>query len=60
MNLDSDSNKFAFNMGFKDGLNTGEENNPFEDSELFWAYRSGYDSGVAEYCHQAHPEDYQD
>lgn len=50
----------AFNLGFKDGLNTGEEKNPFEDSRLFWAYRSGYDSGVTEYCYQAHPEDYQD
>ena len=45
-------------MGFKDGLNTGEEKNPFEDSELFLAYRSGYDLGVKEYCYQAHSEDY--
>jgi len=40
----------AFNLGFKDGLNTGEEKNPFEDGQLFRAYRNGYESGVNEYC----------
>ena len=47
----------AYESGFKDGLNTGEENNPFEDGELYRAYRDGYSSGVTEYCHAAHPED---
>ena len=42
----------AFNLGFKDGLNTGEEKNPFEDGKLFRAYRNGYESGVNEYCHR--------
>ena len=49
--------KDAFNLGFKDGLNTGEEKNPFEDGELFRAYVSGYAQGVTEYYHQAHSED---
>lgn len=52
----------AYNLGFKDGLNTGEEKNPFEDGELYIAYRNGYDSGVTEYCNQqeqgTQPEDY--
>ena len=49
---------FAYNLGFKDGLNTGEEKNPFEDGELKRAYIDGYTSGVTEYCHAEHPEDY--
>ena len=47
----------AYESGFKDGLNTGEENNPFEDGELYNAYRDGYSSGVTEYCRTAHPKD---
>lgn len=42
----------AFNLGFKDGLNAGEENNPFEDEQLSMAYLHGYESGVNEYCHR--------
>jgi len=47
----------AYKSGFRAGFNTGEENNPFEDGELYRAYRDGYSSGVTEYCHTAHPED---
>ena len=44
----------AYDAGFKDGLNTGEENSPFEDGDLKRAYRDGYSNGVTEYCEKNH------
>ena len=50
----------AYELGFKDGLNTGEKNNPFEDGELYRAYRDGFYAGVTEYCFLAHPEEWEE
>jgi hypothetical protein len=44
----------AYDAGFKDGLNTGEENSLFEDGDLKRAYRDGYTNGVREYCEKNH------
>tara|TARA_E500000318_G_C3379236_1_gene141561 strand:+ start:328 stop:510 length:183 start_codon:yes stop_codon:yes gene_type:complete len=60
MNTLETNTKAAYESGFKDGFNTGEENNPFEDGELYRAYRDGYSSGVTEYCFLAHPKEWEE
>ena len=43
----------ALKKGFKDGLEYGENNNPYINNGMcdeYWLYEQGYEKGVAEYC----------
>lgn len=52
--------KYAFAVGYHDGLESGFENNPYDNEKqtiLYKAYREGYDRGVSDYCLENHPEE---
>lgn len=48
----------AYALGYYHGRAEGVDQNPYEscDPARYW-YTRGYDAGVADYCHEAHPED---
>ena len=50
----------AYRKGYKHGYETGNERNNYKNSNQYWEYRRGYEAGVADYCREAHPEDYND
>lgn len=40
----------SYALGYYHGRAYGQEDAPVDDDTLRWAYRLGYDSGVADYC----------
>ena len=48
----------AYALGYYHGRAIGVEDNPYDsEDEARYYYRLGYDAGVADYCHENHPED---
>ena len=48
---------YAYARGYYDGRANGTEDNTFLLPEEREAYSIGYQTGVADYCMEAHPED---
>jgi hypothetical protein len=46
----------AFAIGYRDGVEEGIEDCKYEQDDLRHMYRRGYDSGVADYCHNLSPD----
>lgn len=50
-------------LGYIHGKELGYEANPYDPEDNpkeTWAYRLGYERGVAAYCEEVHPEDIDD
>lgn len=41
---------YEYARGYYDGRAEGVYNNPYEDSEMSYRYKLGYDKGVADFC----------
>lgn len=53
-----DDQMYAYAIGYYAGRAEGVENNPYApDDPLRPLYTRGYDCGVTDYCHEAHPEE---
>ena len=50
-------NAYAYARGYYDGRTKGTEDNPFSHPDTRASYSRGYQTGVADYCMDAHPED---
>ena len=51
------NNTPAYRKGFQHGLEIGVENNQYKTGFNRYAYRYGYEAGVAEYCRVNHAEE---
>lgn len=47
-------------LGYLNGNKNGIDINPYKKDNQRFLYEMGYNSGVADYCREAHPEDYND
>ncbi len=43
-------------LGYLHGYKDGIDNNPYEKDAQRFLYRNGYETGVTDYCIEAHPE----
>ena len=49
----------AKKKGYDDGLEYGENKNPYENNGMcdeWWLYEKGYEEGVADYCRETESE----